>query len=203
MTDSTLLQRRRLRRELRERRDALSPGQRQRAAATLTARLAAGGLLRAGARVGLYVSAGSEIDTSALLALARQRGCRSYLPRISDYQHHRLQFCRDGRGELRPNRFGIREPPAGATIDARWLDLILMPLLGFDATGNRIGTGGGYYDRLLWWRASGIDRGGPRLIGLAFQCQQLERLPALPHDVPLDAAITESGWLNFRRGSGA
>jgi len=168
----------------------------------LTTRLAAGGLLRAGVRVGLYVSTGSEVDTSALLALARQRRCRSYLPRIIDYRNHRLQFCRDGRGALRPNRFGIGEPPAGATIDARWLDLILVPLLGFDTAGNRIGSGAGYYDRLLWWRTSGAYRSGPQLIGLAFQCQQLDRLPALPHDVPLDAAITESGWQFFRRGSG-
>lgn len=202
MADSTLLQRRQLRRALRERRDALSPPQRQRATAMITARLAAGDLLRAGVRVGMYVSTGSEVDTSALLVLARQRGCRIYLPRISDYRLHHLQFCRDGRGTLRPNRFGIGEPPAGATIDARWLDLILMPLLGFDATGNRIGSGAGYYDRLLWWRANGVDHRGPQLIGLAFQCQRLDRLPALPHDVPLDAAITESGWQYFRRGSG-
>jgi 5-formyltetrahydrofolate cyclo-ligase len=71
-------------------------------------------------------------------------------------------------------------------------DIILMPLLGFDAAGTRLGYGGGYYDRTL---AALHKR--PKLIGLAFAVQELPLIPRESHDVPLDAVITESGLRQF------
>jgi 5-formyltetrahydrofolate cyclo-ligase len=71
-------------------------------------------------------------------------------------------------------------------------DLIIMPLLGFDAAGTRLGYGGGYYDRTL---ARLSKR--PRLIGLAFAAQELAAIPHEAHDVPLDAIVTETGVRHF------
>jgi 5-formyltetrahydrofolate cyclo-ligase len=197
--DLTAQHRRQLRRELRARRAAITAGQRQRAATRVAATLAAGSWLRHGRRIALYISTGSELDTAALLALARQRGCVLYVPRISSYRDCRLQMVRLRDGALHPNRFGIGEPRAGMPIAARLLDLILLPLLGVDGAGNRIGSGAGYYDRLLAWRAGGADRTGPLLVGLAYECQRVDRLPAMAHDVPVDAIVTETGWHYFHR----
>ena len=80
---------------------------------------------------------------------------------------------------------------------ARDLSLILRPLLGVGGARNRTSGGAGYYDRLLAWRAGGADRTGPLLVGLAYECQRVDRLPAMAHDVPLDAIVTETGWHFF------
>ena len=84
------------------------------------------------------------------------------------------------------------------------MDLLLMPLLGFDAAGNRLGNGAGYYDRLLGARLGTARRTAsqwrrPLLVGLAFECQRLEHIEAAPHDVPLDAVISEEGLRYFQQ----
>lgn len=86
--------------------------------------------------------------------------------------------------------FGTFGPPA--TAPRAIPDVLLMPLVGFDKTGTRLGYGGGYYDRTL---ASLPKR--PRLIGLAYAVQELDEIPRLDHDVPLDAVITETGLRMF------
>ncbi|HWA17605.1 MAG TPA: 5-formyltetrahydrofolate cyclo-ligase [Devosia sp.] len=74
-------------------------------------------------------------------------------------------------------------------------DVIIMPLLGFDSRGTRLGYGGGYYDRTL----AGLGK-RPRLIGLAFAAQEIPEIPHQPHDIPLDAIVTEKGVRTFRNG---
>ena len=86
--------------------------------------------------------------------------------------------------------FGTSAPPADAPRAEP--DVILLPLVGFDAKGTRLGYGGGYYDRTL----AGLAR-KPRLIGLAFAAQELDDIPRGVHDVPLDAVITEAGVRHF------
>jgi 5-formyltetrahydrofolate cyclo-ligase len=83
-----------------------------------------------------------------------------------------------GFGTLAPSDLAPRVVP----------DLVLMPLLGFDASGTRLGYGGGYYDRTL---ASLAIK--PLLVGLAFGIQELPSIPRQAHDLPLDAVVTESG----------
>ncbi len=96
---------------------------------------------------------------------------------------------------LRPNRYGVPEPyPAAAPAALRrQLDVVFLPLVGFDAAGRRLGMGGGYYD------ATFADRKGrrwqpPRLIGLAFTVQQAPRVPGASWDLPLEGVITERGY---------
>ncbi|KKB07398.1 5-formyltetrahydrofolate cyclo-ligase [Devosia chinhatensis] len=83
-----------------------------------------------------------------------------------------------GFGTLAPSDLAPRAEP----------DLVLVPLLGFDSAGTRLGYGGGYYDRTLATLAR-----KPLLVGLAFAAQELEQVPRAPHDMPLDAVITEQG----------
>jgi 5-formyltetrahydrofolate cyclo-ligase len=87
-----------------------------------------------------------------------------------------------GFGTLAPSELAPRAEP----------DIVIMPLLGFDSRGTRLGYGGGYYDRTL---ASMKKK--PRLVGLAFAAQELERIPREAHDVPLDAIVTEAGVRHF------
>jgi 5-formyltetrahydrofolate cyclo-ligase len=95
----------------------------------------------------------------------------------------------------RTNAFGIVEP--GTAAGARpviGLDVVVLPVVGFDPRGNRLGMGAGYYDRALRRR---LERGAawrrPLLVGVAFACQQLDDIPASPWDVPLDLVVTERG----------
>jgi 5-formyltetrahydrofolate cyclo-ligase len=92
---------------------------------------------------------------------------------------------------LRPGEFGLSEPELGA--QSVRPKLVLVPLLAFDRAGHRVGWGKGYYDRTL---AALRSDGAPLLaVGLAFAVQEVEHVPAGPSDAPLDAVVTEGGWI--------
>jgi 5-formyltetrahydrofolate cyclo-ligase len=172
---------------------SLSGSERARHAARITTWIANAGWLRAGRRIGLYAAISPEVSTAAMLALALSRGCLVWLPRIVDYAERRMVMCRYLGGPLRRNRYGIGEPAARGLIDARRLDILLLPTLAFDDRGVRLGAGMGYYDRMLSWRLDATARRGPLLVGLAYACGRHTSLAASPHDVPLDVIVTEAG----------
>jgi 5-formyltetrahydrofolate cyclo-ligase len=177
-----------LRRQLRQARAALPPSERRRAA-RMAARQLARACRRWGVRdVALYLGVAEELDTRPLLAALR--GVRLYAPRIG--RDHTLRFTRLAPPLLR-NRYGIREP-AVLRRPAR-LDLIVLPVVGFDAQGRRLGMGGGYYDRLLA-RPRACRR--PLRVGYAFALQETAAVPVAGHDVRLDAIVTERGLRRFR-----
>jgi len=91
---------------------------------------------------------------------------------------------------LYPSGFGTLAPSEMAP--KAMPDVVIVPLLGFDAEGTRLGYGGGYYDRTL----AGMKK-RPRLIGFAFAAQELPQIPREPHDLPLDAIVTETGIRHF------
>jgi 5-formyltetrahydrofolate cyclo-ligase len=159
------------------------------------AALARSPLLRPGREVALYMATGSELPTGALLRLALARGCRVSLPRISDHGAGRMQFIRWRGGALRTGRFGLREPRGAGVVPPQRLQLVLLPLTGFDRTGLRIGSGAGYYDRAFASRRA--RRGAPLLVGVAFEAQRMPPLPRAAHDVPLDMIATERGLHAF------
>jgi 5-formyltetrahydrofolate cyclo-ligase len=128
-----------------------------------------------------------------LRALAAKRHCPVYLPCIVDYRYRRMVFAREAGARSSVNRLGIPEPDARQIIAARALSVVLLPVLGFDRHGTRLGTGGGYYDRLFSYRRHRHSWHRPLLIGIAFRCQQLPLIERSSHDVPLDAAVTEQG----------
>lgn len=133
----------------------------------------------------------SEVDIRPLMAHLRTRGARLCVPVILDRSTIVFRELVPG-APLVPCGFGTFGPgPDAAELDP---DVMLVPLSAFDITGHRIGYGAGYYDRAIdRLHQKGLN---PRLIGIAFDCQEVPSVPAEPHDVRLDAILTESG-LNF------
>ncbi len=201
LPDSTLASdRRSLRAELNARRHAVSPA--ERAAAARRAALNADRALHlcAGQCIAVYATLAAELDSAPLIALAQSRGCRVFLPRIDRRRRSRsMRFVELG-GVLRENRFGIGEPEGLATIGARWLNLVFLPLLGFDRRGLRLGTGGGFYDRAFAFRQLRRVWHKPHLVGFAYAFQQVGQLAAAPHDVALDAVVTDQGFMRCTIG---
>ena len=180
-----------LRKALKARRRGVSAVERSRAG-QLVARNADSYLhLRPGLRVAIYLSLPSELDTSPLIDLARARNCMLYVPRIDRHTLGRKMRFVELTGPRRRNRLGIHEPEGSGVISAKWLDVVFLPLVGFDACGVRLGMGGGYYDRAFAFRRWRTAWCAPRLIGLAYSFQQVESLTAAAHDVRLDAVVTE------------
>lgn len=163
---------------------------------------AASGVFRNSARIGLYLPNDGEMDPLPLLRRAWSRRKRCYLPVLDRLGSNRLWFVPYRPGDpLRANRFGIPEPVHAARVRVRAhaLDLILAPLVAFDRRGNRLGMGGGYYDRSLeflrrrrYWRR-------PRLYGLAYEFQRVARLQAAAWDIGLDGCFSDERRHTFHR----
>jgi 5-formyltetrahydrofolate cyclo-ligase len=134
----------------------------------------------------------SEADLQPLMARWRGRGARLCVPAIVDKQTivfrelvHGVALIGTGFGTVGPGE------------DAAILDpeIMLVPLSAFDSRGHRIGYGAGHYDRAIGrLRQKGLS---PKLIGIAFDCQEVAEVPAEPHDISLDAILTESGLRHF------
>ncbi len=151
-------------------------------------------------RIAAYASLPHELDAAPLIELARRRGCELYLPRIDRHTLGRRMRFISMQGRHRNNRLGINEPISARALGARWLDLVFVPLVGFDARGVRLGMGGGYYDRAFAFRRWRSVWHTPRLVGLAYSFQQVEALESAAHDVLLDAVITEQGVVRCATG---
>lgn len=168
-------------------------------AAALARRLMRYVVVRRARRMALYWPADGEIDPRVLLQRRLCRTKRLYLPVLNPLKRRSgqgtLWFARYRPGErLRPNRFGIPEPArrGAQLIKPRHLDLAILPLVGFDAQGHRLGMGGGFYDRTFAFRRRHSRWCRPRLLGVAHECQRLEHIDSRPWDVPLDAVMTEA-----------
>lgn len=134
----------------------------------------------------------SEADIRPLMARLKARGARLCLPIVQDKTTIVFRELVPG-AQLIDTGFGTRGPgPEAAVLDP---EILLVPLSAFDAEGNRIGYGAGHYDRAI---ARLLQKGRePRLIGIAFDCQEVAEVPAEPHDVRLQAILTESGFRTF------
>jgi 5-formyltetrahydrofolate cyclo-ligase len=181
---------------LRARRRGLAPALQAAASAALCDRIARLPAFRRARRIGFYLARGGEIDPAPLRILAHRLGKRCFLPVLHPLGRQRLHFVAWREGEpLAANRFGIPEPRLRRPVPAWSLDLILVPLVAFDDRGNRLGQGGGFYDRTL---ASLRHRRHPRRIGLAHAFQQVPRLDPAPWDVPLHGIATERAFIAAR-----
>lgn len=190
-----------LRRRLRSARRALTPTQQRKASEQLFRRLAQHPLFLRSRHIAFYLANDGEIDPSRLLAHAQRLGKHCYLPVISGWPADRMHFQRLASDQRwHTNRFGIREPITQRRRQAKaWrLNLVLMPLVGFDARGNRLGMGGGFYDRTFAYRRSRRVWAGARLLGLAHGCQKVNSLPVASWDIPLDGIVTDTECLMLR-----
>jgi len=141
-----------------------------------------------------YFAFDGEPDLTTLFEQVFALGKQLYLPIVAD-PHSPLLFA-PYRLEvpLVPNQFGIPEPAVTKEqcLTAGDLDLVLTPLVAFDDKGNRLGMGGGFYDRTFAFRIDPARPVKPYLLGLAFELQKVADLPCQPWDVPLDGIVTES-----------
>lgn len=184
-----------IRSRLRQQRRALSPAARLSAARHAARRLAATPSFRAARRIAFYWPSDGEVDITPLLQRAWACGKTCYFPVL--WRRNRLRFaaCREG-DLLTLNRFGIPEPalPVRRLVSALALDMVLVPLVAFDVHGHRLGMGAGFYDRTLARRARHIHWRRPRLVGVAYDFQQVAKIASAPWDVPLDGVITPQQW---------
>lgn len=197
MNQTQPLSRSQLRRQLRAARRALSRSQQQRAARDLYRQLVQQPMFRRARHIALYLPSDGEIDPRPLLRAAQRRGKATYLPVLSAWPKSKMVFQRVRAGQnLRLNRFKIAEPRANRHQQRRvWtLDLIVLPLVGFDAHGGRLGMGGGFYDRCLAYRALRTQPQKPQLLGVAHECQKVEKLAMASWDVALTATVTDRAW---------
>ncbi len=185
-----------LRRQLRAARRALHPQQRNDHALAVADTLARHPLFLNSRRIATYLAVDGELDPTPLVKRAWALGKEVFLPVLIPFGHNRLWFAPYREGEpLRYNRFGIAEPLRihRQRSASHSLDLVLAPLVGFDAQGHRLGMGGGFYDRSFAFLLRRHHWHKPRLIGMAHACQQVSQLPAQPWDVPLHGIATEQG----------
>jgi len=182
---------------LRKARRDLSPCEQRQAARGLYRQLAQHPLFRRAKHISLYLPTDGEIDPRLLLREAQRRGKITYLPVLSAWPKTKMVFQRVAPGEkLIPNRFRILEPRINRARQRKvWaLDLVLLPLVGFDATGGRLGMGGGFYDRSLAYQARRQSWRKPTLLGLAHECQKVACLDQASWDVPLQGTVSDRQW---------
>ncbi|MDN3637439.1 5-formyltetrahydrofolate cyclo-ligase [Simiduia curdlanivorans] len=186
-------QKKQLRLRLRQLRRSLTPAQQQRAAASLAQHLSQHLWFRQAKHIAFYLPNDGEIDPTPLLELALAQGKHCYLPVVMS--GGKLQFRALEVGtRLTINKYNIIEPDLGARVRPVWLlNLILLPLVGFDLHGNRLGMGGGYYDRTLA-AVKGRPTPSRRRVGLAHQCQRLASLDGDCWDIPLAAIATDKAF---------
>jgi len=190
-----------VRRQLRAARLAVTAEVRTRAARKVVRLALRAGWLRQGRRIGFYMPAKGELDVSDLLTRAISMRVACFLPVVPGARQRKLGFTPlTGRDDWTHNRYGIPEHAVWRPkVRAARLDVLFLPVLGFDAQGYRMGMGGGYYDTsLAFLRRRRVWR-RPLLIGVAFEAQRVAALPVDPWDVPLDAVITERQIYRFRR----
>ncbi|MCA3916296.1 5-formyltetrahydrofolate cyclo-ligase [Vibrio vulnificus] len=178
---------------IRQRRNQLCSDTQYQAALDLTAHFAQLDELTDAQHIALYLSADGELDTKPLIEWLWELGKQVYLPVIHPFSKGQLLFLHyHHHTDLIYNRYGILEPKLDKRhiIPLAELDLICTPLVAFDSTGQRLGMGGGYYDRTLerWFR-TGL---GAKPIGIAHDCQHVEQLPCEVWDIPLPKIVTPS-----------
>lgn len=173
-----------LRQQIRKTRANLTALQQQQAEESITQQALALIEERNAQHIALYISFDGEISTDKLIKILWAQGKQVYLPVLHPFNPNHLLFLRYlPDTQMLKNKFGIWEPKLNVqnVLPLDELDILFTPLVAFDKQGNRLGMGGGFYDRTLqnWQNSSFIP------VGLAHQCQQVEQLPTEAWDVPL------------------
>jgi len=177
-----------LRQSLRQQRNNITPSDRIKFSKKLLPQVQKMANFHHGQKVAIYLPNDGEIDPKYLLKSLNLLKISVYLPILSG---KKLQFAKIGKN-FRKNQYGILEPISSQILAAKQMNIIFMPLVGFDRNKNRIGMGGGYYDRTLAFKKRQKVFKNPKLYGLAFDCQQVDQLDTQDWDIALDAIITPS-----------
>jgi len=187
--------RQQIRQQIRQRRRALTPEQQTQFALHAADRMMAYPPVLLAQTVAVFLSFDGELDTRPLIDQLWRAGKRVYLPVLHPFSPGNLLFLHyHPSSDLVVNRLNIREPKLDVrdVLPLSQLDVLVTPLVAFDAAGQRLGMGGGFYDRTLQnWRRHRLQP-----VGYAHDCQQVDALPTEQWDIPLPAVITPSKtWL--------
>ena len=188
-----------LRKALRQARRSLSIEQQQQAAKGLLAQLQSLPAFPNYNKVALYLANDGEIDPREVMDWLQNNGKQSYVPMVQQQDGRNWLMFAEVKAdtEFVNNHFGIAEPKVDVSewISAAELDLVLLPLVGFDGRGNRIGMGGGFYDTTFEFvkDASAADPLAPlpTLVGIAHEVQKVDTIDAESWDIPLSVVVTD------------
>lgn len=184
----------------RQQRKSLTSSQQDANALALSQHIASFLRLKTINRAAIYLPTDGELSPLQLFKSLRFKNVDFYLPILSRLSFQGLKFgLYNDQTIFRPNRFDINEPVVHANQlrSAADLDIIFLPLVSYDLKGNRLGMGGGFYDRALQIRQRRQYWKKPLLIGLAHTVQQSESIDNERWDVPLDGIATEKGIVLF------
>ena len=141
-------------------------------------------------KIACYLSTWDEVDTSAIIERAWSAKKRVFLPVVS--ARGEMIFLETlPETEMTMNHFGLWQPVSGKPIDASKLDVVVTPLVAFDSERNRIGMGGGFFDRTFSFLGNRSHWLRPKLIGIGFSCQRVEKIPSNPWDIRVFRIITD------------
>jgi len=150
--------------------------------------LLASDIFKQSKNIACYVAVDHEFDLNPIIEEILNIGKLCYLPKINNSHLDFFYFSKNTPLEL--NRFNIPEPAGSNMIDKKDLDLVLLPLVGFDLSGHRLGMGGGFYDKSFSFLLDDKMK-KPFLLGAAFECQKFPKIPTEAFDAKLDGALTE------------
>jgi 5-formyltetrahydrofolate cyclo-ligase len=191
--------RKELRKQLRAKRRIFNPSQQKQAAQQLVKKLRTHPIFLRSKHIAFYMADDGEISLHYLIIAAEKMGKHCYLPILHPFKKNKLWFGLYRSGDrLLANRFGLPEPGPEKSHHPVWaLDLVLMPLVGFDRKGNRLGMGGGFYDRTFAFKKT-TDKNNnalrskcPVLMGVAHHCQEVSGLVRESWDVAMDYVVTD------------
>ena len=180
-----------LRRESRQVRAELTTAKRDEASARICDTVTRAGYFRRSRNVACYLPSDEEVDTWPIIARAFSMRKQISAPVLGKNGSMRFRELNADSG-LSPNQFGLLEPQEGEFIDPHGLDIVITPLVAFDSSGNRIGMGGGYYDRCFAFLKGRKIWLHPKLIGVAFDCQRVNSIASNPWDIGLFRVVTEA-----------
>jgi len=192
------VQRQKIRSEFRKKRQALSQQQQSSAASKLLTTCLASTKLSQAKTIACYIANDAEIDPISIIDYCWQQGKCVLLPVLHPFSKGHLLFVEySPNSPTRKNRYGIDEPIVTSTnlCPLESIELIFTPLVAFNTQGDRLGMGGGYYDRTL--APIRRDSMPTQLIGLAHTCQQSDRLLTDSWDIPLDGIATPEQFFNI------
>ncbi len=194
MRSANLEDRTEIRRQIREQRRGVSDEIRARSSAEICQSFFQLESFRNSKRIAGFLAFDGEADPLELMKKAVEQGQQVFVP-IIVARSQPLLFAPWHPGiEMKPNRFGIAEPavPRSEWLNASDLDFVITPLVAFDESCNRIGVGGGYYDRTFSYLSESRSAADITLVGFAFELQKVAAIESQPWDVPLAEVITES-----------
>ncbi len=179
-----------LRKSARAARAGMSSDERDKASEKIADKIIRSSWFRSSKFIACYLPAEEEVDTWPLIERAWRMKKRVFAPLVE--KNFTMQFCElSTDSKLVFNQYGLPEPQDGKIIAPRALDLVITPVVAFDDDCNRIGMGGGYFDRTFSFLRNRKLLFHPKLIGLAFSCQRVDKIAPNPWDIPIFRLINE------------